>query len=198
MTAEFQPKGEETLKIEVLEDLGLDAYEGNEEVVDRVVARRKVDEDFKASVHNQKKEHQTKAEKRAELLKKAGYDPETGEKLQTNVVEPKESKSDSLTFKDVIAARDLHEADVDFVMSEAKLRNLSFAEAKAMPYIQNTLKIMAEERQTATATQTKTTGRSFSQNSVDRIMENFEQGIVPDDPEEFAKAQHAFQKKQKR
>lgn len=187
MTADFAPKGEEVLQAEVLEDLGLEAYEGNEEIVDRVVARRKKDEDFKASLHEDK----TKArEKLKEARKLAGLDPETGEKLQTNVVEPKSASSVGLTPKDVIAIRDLHEADLEFLMEEAKLRNQSIAEVKANPYIQNTLRVMAEERKSAQVTQVKPTGRNNSKSHDEKILEDFANGIVPENPEDLAKAQY--------
>lgn len=193
---EFQPKGAEVLQQEILAELNV-SYEGNEEMIDKMVARELKGEEFKASVHEQKKEHQARSQKREELLKNLGVNPETGEKLQTNVVDPK--KADGLTAKDVVALRDVHEEDVDYLLEEAKLRGKSVSELKADPYMKIILKTKAEERKTAEATQTKQTGRtSTNKNNVEKIMENFEQGIVPDDPEEFAKAQHAYQKAQKR
>lgn len=174
---EFTPKGEETLRTEVLEDLGLTEYEGNEEVVDRVVARRKTDEDFKVSVHSQKKEHQTTAEQRAEFLKKAGFDPKTGEKLTTNVVE--QSKNEGLTAKDVIAIRDLHEEDLDLVLAEAKLRGLSVAETKNLPFVRSALKDLAETRKTAEATSVVTNRRSSSKSNEDLTKKIY--GDIPDD-----------------
>ena len=184
---EFAPKGEETLRTEALEDLGLDAYEGNEEVVDRVVARLKSSEDFKASVHGQKKEHQTKAEKRAEMLKKNGFDPETGEKLATNVVV--EPKTEGMTAKDVIAIRDLHEADLEFVMAEAKLRSLTLSETKTLPHIQNTLKLMGEERRTAEATVTRTTSKSTTKGVETELVKKADKmQLSPDEMAEGAKA----------
>ncbi len=187
MTADFAPKGEETLRTEALEDLGLDAYEGNEEVVDRVVARLKSSEDFKASVHDQKKEHQSKAEKRAELLKKNGFDPETGEKLATNVVV--EPKTEGMTAKDVIAIRDLHEADLEFVMAEAKLRSLTLSETKTLPHIQNTLKLMGEERRTAEATVTRPTSKSTAKGVETELVKKADKmQLSPDEMAEGAKA----------
>lgn len=193
MVAEFAPKGAEVLQAEALEILGLEAYEGNEEVVDRVVASNLKKEELLASFHGDKIKTR---EKLKETRKLAGLDPETGEKIVTNVTEP--VKPVGLTAKDVVALRDVHEEDVDYLLEEAKLRGKSVSELKADPYMKIILKTKAEERQTALATQTKQTGRtSATKNNVEKIMENFEQGIVPDDPEEFAKARMAHLKNRK-
>lgn len=91
MTADFAPKGVDIIKSEVLEDLN-EQYEGNEVKVDKIVARRLKDEEFKASLHDDKMKARTKL-KEARVL--AGLDPETGEKLPTNVggqVDPKVSQ----------------------------------------------------------------------------------------------------------
>ena len=172
----FAPKDVETLKSEALEDLGLSDYEGNEEVVDRVVARLKSAEDLKMSLHSDKT---TAREKLKETRKLAGLDPETGEKITTNVVEP--TKSEGMTAKDVIAIRDLHEADLEFVMSEAKLRGQTIAEVKANPYIANTLKVMAEERKTAEATSTGTARKSNSNSDKASLLKRADSGKLADE-----------------
>lgn len=177
----FTPKDVETLKTEALEDLGLDAYEGNEDVVDRVVARLKGAEDLKKSLHDDKMSNRDKLK---ETRKLAGLDPETGEKIQTNVVEP---KNDGLSFKDVIAARDLAEEDVDFVASEAKLRGISFAEAKALPLVKSALRDLAEQRKTAEATNTGKDRNRNIVNTDEAIIKSVEAGKIPDTDEDMAK-----------
>lgn len=80
---DFAPKGADTLRSEVLEDLGK-PYEGNETEVDRLVARRLKDEEFKASLHVDKNKHLGKKQAYEEMLKQAGIDPETGKKIGSN------------------------------------------------------------------------------------------------------------------
>lgn len=187
--ADFAPKGEEVLRTEALEDLGFDTYEGNEEVVDRVVARLTSAEEFKASLHKDKMSNRDKLK---ETRKLAGLDPETGEKLQTNVVvEPKET---GFTAKDVKAIQDLQEEDVDFVLSEAKLRGLSVSETKALPIVKSALKMMAEERKTAEATNTGTQRSRNNFNSDEAILKDFEKGVVSDSQEDIERLVLAQQK----
>ena|SRR3990167_7920397 len=189
MVAEFAPKGVEVLQAEVLEDLGVD-YEGNEEMVDKIVDRRKKDEDFKTSVHDQKTKAQATAEKRAELLKKAGFDPETGEKLAGNPVA--EIKSEGLSAKDVIALRDIHEEDVDYLLDEAKLRGKTVSDLKKDPYVKAILKIRAEERTTAEVSTTSSSRQRSQPTTSDRVLNDFSSGVLPDTEEggtALAKAQ---------
>lgn len=189
---DFAPKGEEVLQAEVLEDLGLEAYEGNEEVVDRVVARRKKDEDFKASLHEDK----TKArEKLKEARKLAGLDPETGEKLKAKAEEP---KNENLSLKDIRALQDVDDEDVDEVLNFAKFKGISVAEAKVNPVIQALLKTNVETRKSAQAAQVKVSGRSSTKSNDEKILEDFAKGIAPEDPEALARARYnAILKKRK-
>lgn len=185
MTAEFQPKGEETLRTEALEVLGVDAYEGNEEVVDRVVARLKTEEDFKASVHTQKKSAQSKAEQRAELLKKAGFDPETGEKITTNVVEPVKEEKD-LSGDDLYALMEakVQKVDLPLVKQTAKALGLSISEALNHPVTKTVLQNAQEERKTAETANvgtnrkvnTKLNGESLIKKAHDGKLEDAEIG----------------------
>jgi hypothetical protein len=100
-----------------------------------------------------------KAERELKALKKP---------VQTEKETP---KNEGMSAKDVIAIRDLHEADLEFVMAEAKLRGKTIAEVKANPYIQNTLKVMAEERKTAEAVNTGSARKNNSKSSDEALME---------------------------
>ena len=173
MVAEFSPKGEEVLKSEVLEDLGMD-YDGNEEVVDRVIARRLKDEEFKASLHADKKKHLEGKQVYAEIMKKAGIDPETGQKV-SNDIKPNGGdttpKNDTLSAKDIIAIRDLHEEDAEYLIEEAKLRGKAAAEMKKDPYMKIILQTRAEERKTAEVTNVASTKKGTSENSDNVLQE---------------------------
>jgi len=155
---EFAPKDAETLKSEILEETGID-YEDNQEMVDKLVDRELKSEDFKASLHEQKEKRGEKAGNYQEMLKKAGLDPETGEKLVAKATGDGETtpKNDNLSPKDFIAMRDLHEEDIDYLLDESKLRKKSISELKKDPYMQIILKTREEERATAEATNTKVT-----------------------------------------
>ena len=72
---DFAPKGEEVLRAEAVAVLGLDAYEGNEEVVDRIVADNLKREETLASFHEDKTKNM---EKLKEARKQLGLDTETG------------------------------------------------------------------------------------------------------------------------
>ena len=185
MTEKFQPKTEEAIKLEVLEDLG-EEYEGNEEKIDKVVARRLKDEEFKTSVHKDKMDTR---EKLKETRKLAGLDPETGEKIESNdSKETKETKpnGESLTAKDAIALRDIHEEDLDYLLGEAKLRGKSISELKKDPYMKIILQTRAEERKTAEATATVPTHKSKS-NGEDLLKKADEYKLTPEEMKEAAK-----------
>lgn len=178
MTAEFQPKGEETLRTEVLEDLGLTEYEGNEEVVDRVVARRKTDEEFKASVHEQK----TKAkEQLKEARKIAGLDPETGEKITTNVVQPVKEEKD-LSGDDLYALMEakVQKVDLPLVKQTAKALGLSISEALNHPVTKTVLQNAQEERKTAETANVGTTRKVNTKLNGESLIKKAYEGKLED------------------
>lgn len=179
----FAPKDAATLQTEALEILGLDAYEGNEEVVDRLVASKQKDEDLKMSLHTDKT---TAREKLKEARKLAGLDPETGEKIAANVVEP--AKSEGLSIKDVVALRDMHEDDALWLAEEAKLRGKTVSEMKQDSYTQIILKAKADERKTAETTNTKTTGKQTRQSSEDIVKKAHDYKLNDDEMAVGAKA----------
>jgi len=187
MGNEFAPKDAETIQAEVLEDLGLDELEGNEEQVEKVVARRLKDEEFKASLHSDKNKHLEGKKGLEEKMRKAGLDPETGEKLQTKVVETETEtpKKEEYTLKDIRALNDVHDDDVEEITNYAKFKGISISEAKASKTMQTLLKTNAEERATAEATSTSPTKRSTKRDSDETLIRNFNEGKVSDKDEDI-------------
>lgn len=170
---EFAPKDAEVLRAEVLEDLG-EEYEGNEEKIDRIVARRLKDEEFKASLHADKNKHLESKRVKEELLKKAGLNPETGEKLPQSGEGIESAKSDTLSAKDIIAIRDLHEEDAEYLIGEAKLRGKTVYEMKKDPYMSIILNTRVEERKTASITNTGGSRRQSSKSSEEELLKRVE------------------------
>jgi len=192
---EFAPKDAETLQAEVLEDLGLEELEGNEEQVDKVVARRLKDEEFKASLHSDKNKHLEGKNAIAEKMRKAGLDPETGEKLQSNDAgtEKETPKNEGMSLKDIRALQDVDDEDVDEVLDFAKYKGISVAEAKASPVMQTLLKTRTEERATANASSTGNSKKGSKRNSGAELLNNFKQGKVSENDEDIAKLVQAEQ-----
>ena len=193
MVAEFKAKDVETLKTEVLEDLGTE-YEGNEEVVDKVVARRLKDEEFKSSVHSQKTKAQEEKDKAKEILKKAGFNPETGEKLESNDPKPASSTSLGMSVMDIRALNKVHDDDVERVEKFAKAEGISIAEALKSEDLQAILKHHDELRKTAAATNTGGSKRSSNSHSAEQIVSAAMEGKEVD-PVKFAEAQMELRKK---
>lgn len=183
----FTPKDVETLKTEALEDLGLEAYEGNEEVVDRVVNRLKAAEDLKKSLHDDKMSNR---EKLKEARKLAGLDPETGEKLQKVVeteVKTELSKKDQIL--EARALNSLHEDDIDEVVAIAEAKKVSLSEAVKSPYVKAFLKTREEERKTAEATSVGTTKKQSSKADGEALVKRaLENKLAPEEMQNAAKA----------
>lgn len=171
----FTPKDVETLKTEALEDLGLDAYEGNEDVVDRVVARLKSAEDLKKSLHDDKMSNR---EKLKETRKLAGLDPETGEKLTTNVVENQAKEEKDLSGDDLYALMDakVQKADLPLVKTTAKALGLSIAEALNHPVAKTLLRNAEEERRSAEVANTGLNRKVSTKNSEQEMLRKIEKG----------------------
>jgi hypothetical protein len=167
-TKPFAPKDAETLKTEILTNLGID-YEGNEEHVDKMVARELESEEFKASLHGQKEKHLKDKEALKKRLMDAGLDPETGEKLGT-INSGEQTPKDDLSFKDIRALADVHDEDVEDVLEFAKFKGISVAEAKTHSVVKTLLQTKAEERATALAANTASNKRGSSVDSEDVLL----------------------------
>lgn len=188
-TQPFAPKDAETLKTEITEEMGIE-YEGNEELVDKLVARELKDEEFKASLHSEKNKHKDEKDAYKQKMLKAGLDPETGEKLPSKDAgtEKETPKNIGLSAKDAVALRDVHEEDVEFLITEASLREKSISEMKKDPYMQIILKTRAEERKSAEISSTAPTKRGNSKISSDALIKRAESGDETMSTEEIKEA----------
>lgn len=156
----FAPKDAETLKTEIISDMGIE-YEGNEDMVDKLVARELKDEEFKASLHADKNKHLESKKAYEERMRKAGIDPETGEKIDSK----ESTKSPSMDIKDIRALQDVHDDDIEEVVEFSKFKKISIADAKRNPAIQSLLKTRAEERASALAASTQVSRRNKANSS---------------------------------
>ena len=199
MVAEFAPKDAEVLKSEVLEDLGIE-YEGNEEQIDKLVSRRLKDEEFKASLHADKNKHLEGKKKYEERMKKAGLDPETGEKTESNDLKP--TGGEKVSLKDrVLEARALenvHEDDVEELAEYAERKGVTLWEAKKSPYLQAFFKTRKEERASADAANTGTTRRSNKQDSDEALIAKMEKDEDMTDEERQRAVAAQFRLKRKK
>ena len=93
-----------------------------------------------------------------------------------------ETKSESLSLKDIRALQDVHDDDVDEVVEYAKFKGVSVAEAKKLSVIQAHLKVKAEERTTAAATIISKGGGRTSKITGQTLLEHaYETGETPTD-----------------
>lgn len=156
----FAPKDAETLKTEIISDMGIE-YEGNEDMVDKIVARELKDEEFKASLHADKNKHLESKKTYEERMRKAGIDPETGEKIDSK----ESAKSPNMDLKDIRALQDVHDDDIEEVIEFSKYKKISVAEAKRHPAVQSLLKTRVEERASALAASTQVSRRNNANSS---------------------------------
>ena len=171
----FQPKDADTLKSEIINDLEID-YEGNEDMVDKLVDRGLKDEQFKASLHEEKKKHLDTKDWYKDKMVKAGFDPKTGERLAPEVKANGGVERENYSLKDIRALSDVHDEDVEEIADFAKHKKISIAEAKANPIMQIYLKNRTEERATAAATHTGTGRKGASGVSDNDLVEKAKRG----------------------
>lgn len=162
---QFAPKDAETLKSEILSDMGIE-YEGNEEMVDKIVARELKGEEFKASLHADKNKHLEGKKTYEERMRKAGIDPETGEKIDSK----ESTKNPGMDLKDIRALQDVHDDDIEEVIEFSKYKKISVAEAKRHPAVQSLLKVRSEERASALAASTAASKRGSKATSNENIL----------------------------
>lgn len=161
----FAPKDAETLKTEIISEMGIE-YEGNEDMVDKLVARELKNEEFKASLHADKNKHLESKKAYEERMRKAGIDPETGEKIDSK----ESTKSPSMDLKDIRALQDVHDDDIEEVIEFSKYKKISVAEAKRHPAVQSLLKVRSEERASALAASTANSKRGSKANSSETVL----------------------------
>lgn len=199
MGTEFAPKDAETLKAEITADLGVD-YEGNEEMVNKLVERGLKDEQFKASLHADKKKHLDAKRQKEELLKKAGIDPETGEKIGSNE-SAEVKKTQDMSAEDFLALTEnkVPSRHLSEVREHAKSLGKSIAETLETPYMKFRLNQLAEEERSAAVASVQTKRGGQKENGTDELLTNFKKGVVSENPEDIAKLVEAeYAEKMKR
>lgn len=157
----------------------LDGLEDTEKE-NAIIAKR---QEVVKSIFEEESEKRIKAEEVAKNQEIRAKKAEAGLKAKK---EDTTSKN-GLSAKDVVALRDVHEDDVDYLLGEAQLRGKSIQELKKDPYMKIILKTRADERATAQATNTGTGRTKTSQLSDEQILADAETGKEVD-PEQFAQA----------
>jgi len=100
--------------------------------------------------------------------------------------ESTETKSETMSLKDIRALQDVHDEDVDELIEYAKFKGVSVAEVKKNPVIQAHLKVKAEERTTPQATNIGKGGGRTSKITGQTLLEKaYDTGETPTDPEEI-------------
>lgn len=141
-------------------------------------------------VENLKKENQSLYE---QLKKAKGFVRDKDgnwvkkEEKPQEIKQPEKPKGD-LSTKDIIALSGLHEDDVDEVIDYAKFKGITVKEAKNSEYIKVMLEKNAEKRKSAEMTATEETRVKTSKKSDAQLLADMEKGILPDDPDEMARA----------
>jgi len=98
-------------------------------------------------------------------------------------VEKETPKNEKYPYKEIIAFRGLSEEEAGFLEEESDRLNKVPSELRKDPYFKFSLEKMREEKETAEATNTKTTKSGKRRDSSAEILSNFEKGIVDDTPE---------------
>ena len=119
--------------------------------------------------------YKVRAEKAEALAKQLKIKPEE---------KPEPPKTPVLELKDIRALQDVHDDDVDELIEYAKFKGVSVAEIKKLPVIQAHLKVKAEERTTAQATNIGKSGSRTSKITGQNLLEKaYETGETPTDTE---------------
>lgn len=101
------------------------------------------------------------------------------------------------SLKDIRALADVHDEDVDEVIEFANFKGISIAEAKSNATIKTLLKNKSEERNTASAANVAQTKKGSGGNSDQKLLSDFESGIVDiNDVDRLVAAQLAQRKAQ--
>jgi len=188
-TQKFAPKDAETLKSEILADLGIE-YENNEEMVDKLVERELKSEKFKSSLHEDKQKHLKGKDFYKENLKKAGIDPKTGKKIKKLNGEG-ETPDSNYSLIDIRSLNKVHDEDVERVEKFAKSEGITISEAMGNDDLKAILANRTEQRKTAEATNTGGSKRGSSKVTNEQILEDFEQGKAPESDEGIKKLAEA-------
>lgn len=143
-------------------------------------------------------DHEAMVKKAEEIAKNQEIRAKKAEKelkaLKEKLQEKDTPKSNGLSAKDILAIRDLHEEDAEYLIGEAELRGKTVAEMKKDPYMSIILKTKAEERKTAEATNISGSKRGTQSLSAQQIVSAGLEGREVD-PVKFAEAQMELRRK---
>jgi len=136
-----------------------------------------------------KQEYETiaqKAKKDAELANNYKIRAEKAEKGSTKKDEPE------ISIQDMHALRDVHEEDIDEVLSYAKFKNITARDALKVDVIKTFIADRAEKRKTAQATNINTGRRGVTPNTGETMLsEAMKTGKLPSTDEEMTKMTEA-------
>lgn len=146
------------------------------------------------AVETTEEEETLTKEEIAELRKKADASSQNFERLKKTEADLKEAKAklkaqapetsqDGLSNKDILylAKADIHEDDIDDVLEMARLKKVSVAEA--FKFMQPILDTRAEERKSASATQTRSARSTNKTSGTDLLAKAERTGEVPETDE---------------
>jgi hypothetical protein len=140
MGNDFAPKGEDTLRQELIEATGIDPdLPENQEFISKTVALRLKDEQMKASLHDSKEKKKKTIAELEEMLKST---PKGGE------------AKPNYSLQDIKALSDVNDEDINDITEYANFKKISISEAKQSNVIKTLIKEKEEARQTALATAT--------------------------------------------
>jgi len=135
------------------------------------------------------------AEELRERLKKAEEIAENqrikAEKAEKLAKKPKEedtSKKSDYSLADIRALSKVHDDDIERVEKFVKSEGVSYAEALKNEDLQAILSSREEKRNTASATNTGTSRRGSSKPTGEKLIEDFENGKMPEDTDALAQA----------
>jgi hypothetical protein len=169
---------ETTPEVEEIPDLQEETPEGEEDTTDWKAEALKL--------HGIAKRYKTRLDK----VKVVPDEPKPEVKPEPK---PEPAKEQGLSTVDTIAIikADVPAEDIPEVENYAKFRGISISEALKTTVIKTLLAEKKEQRETAEATNTRTTRRSPSKLTEEQVLEKAEKGEYPQDPAELAKSRTA-------
>ncbi len=160
---EFTPKGEDEIRQQVIEDYDFDEEKDGERIEKLTKREVEAQEDLGTAI-KQKKTQRDSKEKHEAKLKELGYDPETGEKLETEEEKKKKKEADKKKGSDEPTEREKkRDEEIDALKMEnagdfsedvqknikefAKMEGVSYKEAAKSDYIKHKLAKETEKKE---------------------------------------------------
>lgn len=143
---------------------------------------------------NTEEDWEARAKKAEELAKNQKIRAEKAEKLAKGVKEtPKTPTSDTLSDRDMFALlkANVHEDDVDRVKKYAKFEGITVAEALKSDELEAILKLKAEQRNVADATNVSSQRRGTAKLTDDALIRNAQAGKMPESDDDISRLMRA-------